>query len=384
MHILAIGTYEGGVLLYDIEENKQVVGYKSHLGCIKSMSSCQNVLVSTSTDESVKLYDMETRRELGQLKEHDGYVTACAVHGRSYFISGGEDGKICIWSYSDLRLSKTFSGNAPVTAMALHPSGRVLLSAHKSENKRRPFITLWDLTRGTSAMSLDLDLNIQSVAWSGSGDRYALLPEDGLNIQVLERTTSSVQSYTRKAAERVTCIAFSDETLLLGDSTGKVVAQKKGEEQVVLRPAGSPGRVKGIVVSPDGVIVFAFNDGLCEVYRGDRDEVQQFDAEVRLTSIAIGWPKVVKKQRRGKRAKKRRAKLAGEDGGEENAAGQKKIATVETFKAKKRKKSTDELNEAGQKKIATVETFKAKKRKKSTDELLRKASKKTAKKLRGA
>jgi hypothetical protein len=170
-------------------------------------------------------------------------------------------------------------------------TGKILLTAHKKTDFKAPFVQLWDLTRGTSAAMLPLALNVQSVCWSGSGSHYALLPEDGLNIQVLEGSTSAVVSHTRTQKDRITAIAFTDETLLMGDVNGQVIAVTAGEEPVVLREASGPGRVKAITVSSAGITAIAFTNGLVEVYRGDREEVQTYNTNVRLTSIAIGAPK---------------------------------------------------------------------------------------------
>ena len=82
-----------------------------------------------------------------------------------------------------------------------------------------------------------------------------------------------VESHTRKAADRVSAVAFTDETLLMGDIRGQVVAVKMEEkETVVLRAAAEPGRIKAMAVA-EGITAIGFSEGLVEIYRSEEENV---------------------------------------------------------------------------------------------------------------
>jgi hypothetical protein len=130
----------------------------------------------------------------------------------------GEDGKICIWRANDLQLMQTLKSSSRVTAVAAHPSGKILLSAHGDKT-----IRMWDLTKGTPAWHMKLALNVDSLSWSGGikknrkkkgedggnqegaeeeleeeeaeepGQFFAILPQDGKNVQIVSVATGDVE-----------------------------------------------------------------------------------------------------------------------------------------------------------------------------------------------
>lgn len=63
------------------------------------------------------------------MKGHDNYV-----------ISGGEDGKICIWKCKQWDLVHKFDAESSVVDMCIHPTGRILITSTK-DNK----VQFWNL-----------------------------------------------------------------------------------------------------------------------------------------------------------------------------------------------------------------------------------------------
>lgn len=54
-------------------------------------------MMSGSADDTVKVYDVRKRTELGTLTQHTSAVNCVALYGRKYALSGGDDGTLCVW-----------------------------------------------------------------------------------------------------------------------------------------------------------------------------------------------------------------------------------------------------------------------------------------------
>eukprot|EP00058_Branchiostoma_floridae_P024162 XP_002609652.1 hypothetical protein BRAFLDRAFT_83650 [Branchiostoma floridae] len=74
---VVVGCYEQMLLGFRLVEGGEECKLKptftdnSHTGCVKAVASGGHVLASGSTDETIHLYNMETRTELGTLLQHD-------------------------------------------------------------------------------------------------------------------------------------------------------------------------------------------------------------------------------------------------------------------------------------------------------------------------
>lgn len=70
-------------------------GHSSPLTAL-DFSSPYGTLVSASTDETVRLWDLTNGDEIGRLKGHEGVVKCLQVEG-SVAVTGGQDGNIRVW-----------------------------------------------------------------------------------------------------------------------------------------------------------------------------------------------------------------------------------------------------------------------------------------------
>ena len=229
--LLSLGSYEGGLIAYDCDRQEQIVGYAPHQGSVRCLASSGEFLVSGASDDKAKVFNLFTREELGVLDAHDSLVTCAAVFGRSRAITGGADGKLCIWRMSDLQLlGKPIKTKTGVSAISIHPTGKLLLSAHHSyagvdegaeDGSNRARLHMWDLTTASSAWNMDLTMRVERLAWNLSGSHFLMLPEDGRCLQIVEPATGKIASVTRGLADRVTAAEFvSDDLLLVGDAKG--------------------------------------------------------------------------------------------------------------------------------------------------------------------
>ncbi|GFS72952.1 p21-activated protein kinase-interacting protein 1-like [Trichonephila clavipes] len=75
---IVIGTYEKYLLGYNLEMNvdqfilKPSFSTEAHIQSIKCIASSDKFLASGSIDETIQLFNMKTRKEIGALQQHNG------------------------------------------------------------------------------------------------------------------------------------------------------------------------------------------------------------------------------------------------------------------------------------------------------------------------
>ena len=102
-------------------------------------------LVAAGEEHTVKIWDVQTGRELQTLRGHSGDVWAAAFSpdpgGRSV-ASTGEDSTVKLWDSHTGTLVRSFRGHTGlVTSIAFSPEGRLLLSGSRDKT-----VKVWDLT----------------------------------------------------------------------------------------------------------------------------------------------------------------------------------------------------------------------------------------------
>lgn len=150
--LVSLGTYDGHVCGYDVKKEKWDFAFPAHLGCVNAMASSTpsnknssttpSYLVSAASDDSCKVFNLASRRMVGSLEGHEGGVNCVAVLEK-HIVTGGEDGKLCVWRKHDLELLSCLAKSSPVTALAVDGGEKILISAHRDMR-----IRMWSLESG--------------------------------------------------------------------------------------------------------------------------------------------------------------------------------------------------------------------------------------------
>ncbi|XP_057971417.1 uncharacterized protein LOC131160097 [Malania oleifera] len=113
---------------------KPACSFKGHLDDVLDLSwSKSQLLLSSSMDKTVRLWDMETKSCL-KLFAHNDYVTCIQFNpvDDRYFISGSLDAKVRIWSIPDRQVVDWTDLHEMVTAACYTPDGQgALIGSHK-------------------------------------------------------------------------------------------------------------------------------------------------------------------------------------------------------------------------------------------------------------
>lgn len=158
--------------------------FQAHSLSIRSMDIAKRYLVTGSNDEHIRIYDLQKRKELGTLLQHQGSITKLLFSNEAdesedkedehaddaddlkkaaaaqypthkkgkWLLSASEDGTIIIWRTKDWEKFGLLKGHkGAVNDMAIHPSGRVAISVGADQTVR-----LWNLMTAKKASSLKL------------------------------------------------------------------------------------------------------------------------------------------------------------------------------------------------------------------------------------
>jgi len=140
-------------------------------------------LVSGGFDESVRLWDMRTGRELDALTLLGSQVDAISFSPDGALLAiGMDDGRLALHDAESLRLEHEMPGHmSGITALAFHPDQPRLASAANDGT-----ITVWDTDDGAELLVLRPRKAVGELAFSADGTR--LFATVGRDIDVYETT----------------------------------------------------------------------------------------------------------------------------------------------------------------------------------------------------
>lgn len=236
--VLILGCHNGTIQLYDLTNVKEIRNWKAHeytihgRGGIQSLliSPDNRLLVSSGSDNLIKLWDLSTGNLLYTLTGHSSWVTALAFSPDGHnLISGGLE--IIEWEL-DSGLMKRIIGNHPygVCSLAINPSKNFLVSGGNDY-----LIRIWDLRNGREINSIEGHLGeVTGVAVTQDGRTIISGAIDGkIKLWDLQRLEPNVKFDNR--GEYIFSVAISpdggfvatgsiDERIRVWEiSTGKVM-----------------------------------------------------------------------------------------------------------------------------------------------------------------
>ncbi|XP_023214304.1 p21-activated protein kinase-interacting protein 1-like [Centruroides sculpturatus] len=112
-----VGTYEHYLLGYKLIKEKQdyklqqTFACQAHIGPIRCIATSHKFLVSGGIDETIQIFNLKTKKEIGNIVQHSGTITCLSFFKDSHLFSSSEDGTICVWSSSNWKCLKTLKGH---------------------------------------------------------------------------------------------------------------------------------------------------------------------------------------------------------------------------------------------------------------------------------
>ncbi len=210
---LAVGTPDGPVHLLDSIMNEVAI-LRGHTNSVSALTFSRNgkLLATGCMDQTIRLWEVATRRELATLKGHLKEVLALTFsHDGSTLGSGSADSTAKLWDIAQKREIGTLKGHKQgVGAVAFSPDGSSLATASYDET-----VKLWDrATQREIHTFMGRLLSYHSVAYSKDGRRLAAGTGNG-TVKLWDAITHQEVATLKGHTDGVIGTTFLDDDTLV-------------------------------------------------------------------------------------------------------------------------------------------------------------------------
>ena len=262
----SIRSRDNTVRLWDVATGRELRAMTGHSDQVDSLAFSPDgkLLASGSWDKTVKLWEVETGREARALAGHTRVVASVAFSPDGKFLANGSwDKNIKLWEVATGHDLRAFVGHTDVVAsVAFSPDGKLLASGSDDKTAK-----LWEVATGRELRTL--------TGHSGTPGPADLFSPDGF-ARLLHGADHSI---------KVRSVAFSPDGKLLASrswDTIKLWEVATGRELRAL--TGNFGdRVNSVALSPDGRLLASGSGGLIGAMATGK-----WDNTVRLRDVATG------------------------------------------------------------------------------------------------
>ena len=221
-----IAAADKSVRIWDVEgrrDLKRLIGHRASVWAV-AFSPDGSRAISGSMDGTVRIWDIGTTQELAKFDGHDSLVSSVAFSpDGSRAISGGYDGSVIWWDAVSFRELRRLDGEAKsVHAIALHPSKKLAaIAADRS-------VILWDVSTGEIVKRWEShDIAATTVSFAENGSVLVTGGDDG-RVRIWDANTGKrlaefaghvggVNGVSLKPGGRWLLSAGSDRTVRLWD-----------------------------------------------------------------------------------------------------------------------------------------------------------------------
>ncbi|KAE9385621.1 hypothetical protein BT96DRAFT_574609 [Gymnopus androsaceus JB14] len=247
------GSGDQSVRIWDASTGKEMHKLEGHTDQVTSVAFSPDgtQIVSGSGDQSFRIWDASTGKEMHKLEGHTDWVTSVAFSpDGTQIVSGSGDQSVRIWDASTGKEMHKLEGHTHwVTSVAFSPDGTQIVSGSGDQSVR-----IWDASTGKEMHKLEGHTDqVTSVAFSPDGTQIVSGSGDQ-SFRIWDASTGKEMHKLEGHTDWVTSVAFSpDGTQIVsgsGDQSVRIWDASTGKEMHKLE--GHTHWVTSVAFSPDG------------------------------------------------------------------------------------------------------------------------------------
>jgi len=275
--ILVSSSYDYTIKIWDLKTGNEIHTLKGHTKDVETIAITPDgkTIVSGSDDNTIKTWDLKSGKELNTLSEHASVVRSVIVSPNNKFIiSGSGDKTIKIWDIiTGKELKKYIGHNGLVRCLAISPDGQKLVSGSQDHT-----IKIWNLKSEEKPMTLKGHTDtVNAIVFSPDGQTIFSASDDHtikqwqLNTgQILRTLEGHYQPVYALAMSKIgpSFLPKAGATLYSasGDKTIKIWQLNTGIEISKLKNDNTS--VFALAIAPDDLtLVSGSGDGTIKIWR---------------------------------------------------------------------------------------------------------------------
>ncbi|KAH8926376.1 WD40 repeat-like protein [Atractiella rhizophila] len=253
---IAAGSDDQTVRIWDAATGKQLHVLRGHSGWVRAVafSADGQQVASGASDSAIRIWDTEKGQCLNVLRGHTGWVHTVAFSPNGEFIvSGSQDHTVRIWNATTGEQLKVLQGHTDyLRAVTFSPDGARVASGASDMTVR-----IWDVPTGEQLTVLQCQSDfIRAICFSNDGTKVALASDDK-TVQVWNVSTQEQLHVLRGHSDAVRGVCFSPngDKIVSGadDKTVRVWDVATGEQLKLI--SGHTGWIHAVAYSPDGATI---------------------------------------------------------------------------------------------------------------------------------
>jgi WD40 repeat protein len=208
-HVVS-GSYDKTMRIWEMETGREVSRLEGNARGVTSVafSSDGKHVVSGSYDETVRIWEMETGREVTKLEGHTDVVASVSFSpDGKHVVSGSYDCTVRIWETDTGREVTKLEGHTDfVRSVAFSPDGKHVVSGSDDMTVR-----IWETETGREVTKLEGHTDwVMSVAFSPDGN-HVVSGSDDKTVRIWETDTGREVTKLDGHISYVTSVAFSPD-----------------------------------------------------------------------------------------------------------------------------------------------------------------------------
>ncbi|WP_413163680.1 AAA family ATPase [Capilliphycus salinus ALCB114379] len=253
-----------------------------------SFSPNGSILASASGDRTVKLWNVQTGKEIGTLKGHNSDVLGVSFSPDGQTIaSSSRDRTVKLWN-KDGAILQTFSGHKhDVWTVSYSPDSEMIASA-SSDN----MVKLWDRNSNPLDQILQAhSLAVNDISFSGNGDIIATASNDK-TVRVWDTKTQNLLQNSENEPlilpqeKEVRWVSLSpDGKTLATVNTSEATINLWNIDGELLQILRNDSAVNSVEFSPGGIIASGSDSGRVKLWEADGTLIESFNLNFPVVSI---------------------------------------------------------------------------------------------------